>query len=234
MPLQNIPPNPNAPIKARLRAAQLLLIADWQRLAISGPAFAPPLFFILAAILFAIADGGINRGIAGILAALTLLASAITLDSLFEPDQYEERLPILSISILSHLECAAVRMTLHFLITFPGLAIALSILFLFWQLPINAYTLAIAGLALACFSLSALATWIASLLLGARRGSLLLGLVFLPLATPVLTLLAALFSSLFAQNNNATAILQLLAAAACFYSVIALLAAAAALRGALY
>ncbi|MDA7982290.1 MAG: heme exporter protein CcmB [Alphaproteobacteria bacterium] len=215
---------------ARFRAAFVLLRADLRRLAFAGPAFAPALFFILAGVLFAIGAGGDNRFVAPVFAVLTLFAAALALNSIFEPDQHEERVPVLAVSVLSFGECALVRILLHFVLTFPGLAVALSLLFIFWGLPFGVWLPAVFALGLACISLSALAAWVAALLLGARRGVLLLGLVFLPLATPVLILLAAVFSSFISRDLDSAPVFQLLGAAACFYAVLGLNGTALALR----
>lgn len=226
------------PSQARFQAARRLLEADLRRALLGGSALAPGLFFLLAGILLALALGGKELRVvapAGF-SALALLAACLVLETLHHPDQAEGRLPLLALSPLSFSDLTLVRAGAHFLLTFPGLAVAALLLAPLWHLPAAALAPAIAALALACLSLSALAAWTSALLLGARRGALILAFLFLPLATPALVLLAAAASAAINPQPFAPPLatcLLLLAALACFTIPLAAVAGAAALKQAL-
>ena len=232
-----------ARLGAKLQAAAGLIRADLQGL--GGALAAPGLFLVLAGALLGLAGGGAVPGAwaAASLALFALLGVSLSLDSLFGPEYENGRLAFLLLSLLPPGALATVRTATLFSAAFPGLAAASLVVAAFWQLPLALWPAWAAALGLGCLSLAALGVWLAALLLGARSPARLLGFVFLPLASPVLILLAAAAFALFgasvfgasvfaAGGGGFAACLLLLAAAACFYLPLCLKGAALALQAA--
>jgi len=177
--------------------AFLALLAREIRLALRHPAdtLAAVLFFVLVAALFPFGVGPAPETLArlapGALLAAALLAALLPLDRLFGADAEDGTLDQLLLSGLSRSGIAGAKALAHWITTGLPLLAATPIAAALLNLPVGAWGAALAALALATMLLSLLGTIGAALTLGARRGSVLLPLVVLPLAIPAVIFGAA-------------------------------------------
>ena len=148
------------------------------------------LFFLLAVTLFPLAIGPspetLGRLAPGIVWVCALLAALLPLDRLFGADFDDGSLDQL---LLSGLPAAAIglgKAAAHWLVTGLPLLIAAAPLAVMLRAPEAAIPTLLLGLFPGTLLLSLLGTAGAAIVLGARRGGLLLPLLVLPLATPVL------------------------------------------------
>lgn len=148
------------------------------------------LFFVLAASLFPLAIGPEPRALAqvapGIVWACALLAALLPLDRLFGADAEDGTLDQLLLAGVPAAAVAAVKALSHWLTTGLPLLLAAAPVAVMLRLPGAALPALLAGLALGSGVLSLLGTLGAAVVLGARRGGVLLPLLVLPLAVPVL------------------------------------------------
>ncbi|HEY0420153.1 MAG TPA: heme exporter protein CcmB [Acetobacteraceae bacterium] len=148
------------------------------------------LFFLLAASLFPLAIGPapetLGRMAPGIIWVCALLAALLPLDRLFGADFEDGSLDQLLLSGLSPPILAATKALSHWLVTGLPLLLAAAPAALMLRLPDDAVPVLLAGLLPGTLLLSLLGTLGAALVLGARRGGVLLPLLVLPLAAPVL------------------------------------------------
>lgn len=153
------------------------------------------LFFVIAASLFPLAIGpspGTLRLIApGIVWVTALLAALLPLDRLFGADFEDGSLDLLLLSGLPAAAVALAKTAAHWLVTGLPLLFIAGPLATMLQLKPTALPALLAGLCLGTMVLSLLGTTGAAIVLGARRGGVLLPLLVLPLATPVLIFGAA-------------------------------------------
>ncbi len=196
-----------------------------------GDTLAVLLFFVLAASLFPLALGpapGVLRAIApGIVWVTALLASLLPLDRLFGADFEDGSLDLLLLSGLPAAAVALAKAAGHWLVTgLPLLLIAGPLATMLGLRP-AALPVLLAGLGLGTLVLSLLGTAGAAIVLGARRGGVLLPLLVLPLATPVL-----IFGAGAAAAGSPRAALLYLAAILAAALPLCPLAAGAALRAA--
>lgn len=167
------------------------------RLALRHPAdtLAAVLFFVLVAALFPFGVGPAPDTLArlapGALFAAALLAALLPLDRLFGADAEDGTLDQLLLSGLSRGGIAAAKALGHWITTGLPLLAATPVAAALLNLPMEAWGAALAALALATALLSLLGTVGAALTLGARRGSVLLPLLVLPLAIPAVIFGAA-------------------------------------------
>ena len=148
------------------------------------------LFFVLAGALFPLAIGPapetLGRIAPGIVWVCALLAALLPLDRLFGADYDDGSLDQL---LLSGLHPAAIGLTkaaAHWLSTGLPLLLAAGPLAVMLRLPDAALATLLLGLVPGTMALSLLGTMGAAIVLGARRGAVLLPLLVLPLAMPVL------------------------------------------------
>jgi heme exporter protein B len=148
------------------------------------------LFFLLAASLFPLAVGPapetLGRIAPGTIWVCALLAALLPLDRLFGADHEDGSLDQLLLSGLSASAIALVKGTAHWLVTGLPLLLAAAPLAVMLRMPEEAIPTLLAGLLPGTILLSLLGTMGAAIVLGARRGGVLLPLLVLPLATPVL------------------------------------------------
>jgi heme exporter protein B len=148
------------------------------------------LFFLLAASLFPLAVGPapetLGRIAPGTIWVCALLAALLPLDRLFGADHEDGSLDQLLLSGLSASAIALVKGTAHWLVTGLPLLLAAGPLAVMLRMPEEAIPALLAGLLPGTILLSLLGTMGAAIVLGARRGGVLLPLLVLPLATPVL------------------------------------------------
>ena len=193
------------------------------------------LFFLLAGALFPLAIGPAPETLArlapGIVWVCALLAALLPLDRLFGADFEDGSLDQLLLSGLSAATVAGVKALAHWLATGLPLLLAAGPLAVMLQLRPAAVPVLLAGLAPGTMALSLLGTLGAAVVLGARRGGVLLPLLVLPLATPVLIFGAAAGEAAAAGLSPRPHLLLLLAVLAAA-APLCPLAAGAALRGA--
>ena len=148
------------------------------------------LFFVLAASLFPLAIGPspevLGRIAPGVIWVCALLAALLPLDRLFGADYEDGSLDQLLLSGLPAGLVAATKAASHWVVTGVPLLLAAGPLAVMLHMPPDAIPVLLAGLVLGSALLSLLGSTAAAIVLGARRGGVLLPLLVLPLAMPVL------------------------------------------------
>jgi len=173
------------------------LLARELRLALrhGGDTAGALLFFFVAGALFPLAIGPAPETLArlapGIVWVCALLAALLPLDRLFGADFEDGSLDQLMLCGLPASLVALAKATAHWLATGLPLLLAAGPLALMLRLPPEALPMLLAGLMLGTASLSLLGTACAAIVLGARRGGVLLPVLVLPLATPIVIFGAA-------------------------------------------
>jgi heme exporter protein B len=200
-----------------------------------GDSFAAILFFFLAAALFPLAIGPapetLGRLAPGIVWVCALLAALLPLDRLFGADFDDGSLDQLLLSGLPPSALALAKAIAHWLITGLPLLLAAAPVAVMLRMPEAAIPALLAGLLPGTAVLSLLGTAGAAIVLGARRGGVLLPLLVLPLAAPVLIFGAgAADAAAFGLSVRPHLLLLAAMLAACL--PLCPLAAGAALRGA--
>ncbi len=189
------------------------------------------LFFVLVGALFPLAIGPapdvLARLAPGIVWVGALLAALLPLDRLFGADLEDGTLDQLLLCGLPPIAVAAVKATAHWLVTGLPLLLAAGPLAIMLQMPPSSVPVLLLALLPGTLALSLLGTMGAAIVLGARRGGVLLPLLVLPLATPVLIFGAAAATGLTPRPH-----LLLLLAVLCASIPLCLAAAGAALRNA--
>jgi heme exporter protein B len=151
---------------------------------------AATLFFLLAAALFPLAIGPapetLGRIAPGIVWVCALLAALLPLDRLFGADAEDGSLDQLLLSGLPAAAIAAAKAGAHWLVTGLPLLVTAAPVAVMLRLPSAALPALLAGLLLGTALLSLLGATGAAIVLGARRGGVLLPLLVLPLTVPVL------------------------------------------------
>jgi heme exporter protein B len=148
------------------------------------------LFFLVAAALFPLAIGPapetLGRIAPGVIWVCALLAALLPLDRLFGADYEDGSLDLLLLSGLPAGVIAGAKAASHWVVTGLPLLLAAAPLAVMLRLPEDAIPALLAGLLPGTLLLSLLGSTAAAIVLGARRGGVLLPLLVLPLATPVL------------------------------------------------
>jgi heme exporter protein B len=148
------------------------------------------LFFLLTAAQFPLAIGPapetLGRIAPGIIWVCALLAALLPLDRLFGADFEDGSLDQLLLSGLPPSLVALAKTTAHWLVTGVPLLLGAAPLTVMLRMPEAAIPALLAGLVPGTMLLSLLGTTGAAVVLGARRGGVLLPLLILPLVTPVL------------------------------------------------
>ena len=156
---------------------------------------AATLFFVLAGSLFPLALGPgpelLARMAPGIVWVCALLAALLPLDRVFAADAEDGSLDQLLLLGLAPASVAAAKAAAHWAATGLPVLLAAGPLAVMLHLPSAAMPALLGGLAMGTAALSLLGTMAAAVVLGARRGGVLLPLVVLPLAVPVLIFGAA-------------------------------------------
>ena len=148
------------------------------------------LFFLLAASLFPLGIGPdpalLGRIAPGAIWIAALLAALLPLDRLFGADYEDGSLDQLLLQGLPPALLALIKALAHWLFAGLPLVIVAMPVAVMLNLPPSGLLPLEAGLVLGSITLSLLGTTGAALVIGARRGGVLLPLIVLPLATPVL------------------------------------------------
>ena len=153
------------------------------------------LFFVLAAGLFPLAVGPepalLGRLAPGTIWVCALLAALLPLDRLFGADFEDGSLDQLLLSGLPPSLMALAKAAAHWVTTGLPLLLVAGPVAIMLRMPPGALGPLLLGLLPGTLTLSLLGTTGAALVIGARRGGVLLPLLVLPLATPVLIFGAA-------------------------------------------
>ncbi len=148
------------------------------------------LFFLLAAALFPLAIGPepqtLGRLAPGILWVCALLSALLPLERLFAADFEDGTLDQLMLSGLPPSLVALTKAAGHWVVTGLPLLLAAGPVALMLRMPEEGIPVLLAGLLPGTMILSLLGTTGAAMIIGARRGGVLLPLLVLPLAAPVL------------------------------------------------
>ena len=193
------------------------------------------LFFVLAGALFPLAIGPapevLGRIAPGIVWVCALLAALLPLERVFSADWEDGSLDQLLLSGLSPAAVAGTKAAAHWLGTGLPLLLAAGPLAVMLRLEPGAVPVLLAGLLPGTLALSLFGTMGAAVVLGARRGGVLLPLLVLPLAMPVLIFGTAAVEAT-AAGMSARPHLLLLGAVLAAALPLCPIAAGAALRGA--
>jgi heme exporter protein B len=202
----------------------------------SVDSLAAVLFFVLAVILFPFGVGPepniLARIAAGIIWVAALLASMLALERLFQTDYEDGSLEVLALAPLPLEAVVVAKVAAHWLTTGLPLLLAAPVLAVLLNMAGEGFLVLMVALALGTPSLSLVGAIGAALILGARRGGVLLSLVLLPLYIPVLIFGVAAVDAA-ASGLAARPHLLLLGAFLLAATVLAPIAAGAALRQAL-
>ncbi len=174
----------------RLLGRELLL--SWRH---GGDTLAAMLFFVIAGALFPLAIGPAAEVLArlapGFVGVCALLATLLPLERMFAADAEDGSLDQLLLCGLPAAGVALAKALSHWVVTgIPLLAAAAPLALMLRMNPAVVPTL-LAGLLPGTLALSLLGSMGAALVLGARRGGVLMPLLVLPLTTPVLIFGAA-------------------------------------------
>ena len=147
-------------------------------------------FFVLTVVLFPFGIGPevnvLERVSAGVLMVTALLASMLSLDRLFQADYEDGSLELLVLTPTPLGLVVAAKMLAHWLTTGLPLMVAAPVLAVLLHMQPEGFGTLLAAMALGTPILSLIGGIGAALVLGARRGGVLLSLLILPLYVPVL------------------------------------------------
>ncbi len=150
----------------------------------------PALFFVLALALFPLGVGPAPEILArigvGVIWVLALLAVMLSLDRLYQADAEDGSLDLLALGTLPLELVALAKCLAHWLTSGLVLVLVSPLLAVLMQLPGKAQGVLALALLLGTPTLTLVGSIGAALLIGARRGSVLLALLVLPLYIPVL------------------------------------------------
>jgi heme exporter protein B len=155
-----------------------------------GDSLQPLLFFVLALALFPLGVGPAPEILArigtGVIWVLALLAVMLSLDRLYQGDAEDGSLELLAQGVLPLELVALAKALAHWLSGGLVLVLASPLLALLLQLPGDALGVLALGLLVGTPTLTLVGGIAAALLIGARRSSVLLALLVLPLYIPIL------------------------------------------------
>ncbi|WP_395540415.1 heme exporter protein CcmB [Neotabrizicola sp. sgz301269] len=168
-----------------------LLIRDLRLAFRAGGGFGLGLaFFLLIAVLVPLGVGPEGATLAkiapGILWVGALLACLLSLDRIFALDFEDGSLDLLATSPLPMEGAVAVKALAHWLVTGLPLTLIAPVLALLLNLPAAGYGWLVLSLALGTPALSVIGAFGAALVVGLKRGGLLMSLLVLPLYMPTL------------------------------------------------
>ena len=148
------------------------------------------MFFVMAVALFPFGVGPEPNMLArigsGILWVTALMASMLALERLFQSDYDDGGLDLLALAPLPLEAVVIAKVAAHWIATALPLIAAAPVLALLLHAPAEILAPLVLALALGTPTISLLGAVGAALILGARRGGVLLSLLVLPLAIPVL------------------------------------------------
>ncbi|MBT6094237.1 MAG: heme exporter protein CcmB [Rhodospirillaceae bacterium] len=148
------------------------------------------MFFVLAVVLFPFGVGPepnvLARISAGVIWVSALLASMLSLERLFQADFDDGSLELLIMQPLALELTVAAKVTAHWLTTGLPLIIAAPLLAVLMNMDGGGFGVLVLTLGIGTPALSLIGAIGAALILGARRGGVLLSLLILPLYIPIL------------------------------------------------
>ena len=148
------------------------------------------LFFVLSATLFPFGVGPEPETLAriapGVIWVMALLASLLSLERLFQNDYEDGGLDLLALSPISLGLIVLAKCAAHWLTTGLPLIVAAPLLAVFLGLPAAGFGQLLLAMLLGTPTLTLVGAIGAALVLGARRGGVLISLLVLPLYVPVL------------------------------------------------
>lgn len=147
-------------------------------------------FFVLCVVLFPFGvgpeSGVLERISAGILWVTALLACMLSLDRLFQQEYEDGSLDLLTLSPVPLPILVLGKVVAHWLTTGLPILLAAPLLAVLLHMNGDGFAVLVAAMALGTPTLSLIGAVGAALVLGARRGGVLLSLLVLPLYIPVL------------------------------------------------
>jgi heme exporter protein B len=150
----------------------------------------PLIFFSIVVTLFPLALNPTATQLrdigTGVLWVATLLSSLLALDGLFRGDADDGSLEQLLLSPMPMTIAVLAKVTAHALVTLLPLICLVPVTAYTFNIPASALPTLVAALVLAAPTLSVLVALGAALTVGLRRGGSIVGLLILPLASPLL------------------------------------------------
>ncbi len=147
-------------------------------------------FFVIAVVLFPFGVGPEPNVLArigpGVIWVAALLAAMLSMERLFQSDYDDGSLELLVLAPSALEMTVAAKILVHWLTTGLPLIVAAPLLAVMMNMPTDVFPVLLATLALGTPTLSLIGAVGAALVLGARRGGVLLSLLVLPLFIPVL------------------------------------------------
>ena len=147
-------------------------------------------FFVLAVVLFPFGVGPeanvLARIAAGVIWVAALLASMLSLERLFQTDYEDGSLELLALTPMALEVVVVAKVAAHWLTTGLPLILAAPLLAVLLNMDGEGFLVLVSTLALGTPTLSLVGAVGAALILGSRRGGVLLSLLVLPLFIPVL------------------------------------------------
>ncbi len=147
-------------------------------------------FFVIAVVLFPLGVGPepniLARMAPGVIWVAALLSVLLSLDRLFQADFEDGSLELMALGPAPLEIVVLAKVLAHWLVTGLPLIIAAPVLAVLMNMPADGFALLILALLLGTPALNLIGALGAGLILGARRGGVLLALLILPLFIPVL------------------------------------------------
>jgi heme exporter protein B len=147
-------------------------------------------FFVIAVLLFPLGVGPepniLARILPGVIWVAALLASMLSLERLFQTDYEDGSLELLALQPVALEVMVMAKITAHWMTTGLPLIVAAPLLAVLMNMPADGLWALMAALVIGTPSLSLIGAIGAALILGSRRGGILLSLLVLPLYIPVL------------------------------------------------
>jgi len=173
------------------------------------------MFFVLAVILFPLGVGPdlqiLQRIAPGIIWVVALLAAMLSFDQLYQLDSDDGSLDLFVLAPIPLETIVMAKCCAHWIVTGLPLILVAPILGLLLNLPPAGHIAMIITLLVATPTISLLGSVGAALTVGARRGGVLVGLLILPLLTPILIMSASAVDLALAGLNYLPLISLLLA-----------------------
>lgn len=148
------------------------------------------MFFVLTVVLFPFGIGPepnvLARVSAGVIWVTALLASMLALERLYQADYEDGSLELLTLAPGALETVVIAKVVAHWLTTGLPLLVAAPLLAVLLNMPAEGFGPLLLAMALGTPTLSLIGSIGAALVLGARRGGVLLSLLVLPLYVPVL------------------------------------------------
>ncbi|MCB1361491.1 MAG: heme exporter protein CcmB [Rhodobacter sp.] len=168
-----------------------LLVRDLRLAVRAGGGFGLGLGFFLILVVLVPLGVGPDPAVLGVIApgilwVGALLASLLSLDRLFALDHEDGSLDLLATSPIPMEAVVAVKALAHWLTTGVPLVLAAPVLAILLNLPGPAYGTLVLSLGLGTPALSMIGAFGAALVVGLKRGGLLMSLLVLPLYVPTL------------------------------------------------